>query len=89
MPPDRAARLIAASSRDEHAPEWTADLVKRRLGEAATHIERMERRVGPDRFGPSWINYRLFRNMDDFDRNAQAEGLTSLVHIWSERSVAR
>jgi hypothetical protein len=29
--PDRAARLIAPSGRAEHAPEWTAGLVKRRL----------------------------------------------------------
>jgi hypothetical protein len=75
IPPDQAERLLAGAFRDERPGEWTPGLVKRRLSDAAGHIERTSRRIGPNRFGRSWIDWRLFRDVDAFDRNCMAEGL--------------
>lgn len=74
VPPDRAARLIAASGRDERPLEWTADLVKERLREAARVIERTERSPRPSKKLTWWPDWQLHRGITDFDRNAWAEG---------------
>ncbi len=55
--------------------QWSADLVKARLEEAAEGAERLSCRVGPSRKMTSWINWELHKNLSDFDRNARAEGV--------------
>lgn len=47
VPDEKAARLLAGVAQDKRPIEWTPDLVKRRLSDAAEHVERMERRVDP------------------------------------------
>lgn len=77
LDPLRAARLLAQSAiRTEDQPEWSSRLVKARLREAARGIERLGGRVGPASKLTFWIDYRLFKHISDFDRNAQAEGLS-------------
>ena len=54
---------------------WTVEEVQNRMIEAARHHERFIAKAGPRQKLTFWIDWRLFRNMDSFDRNAQAEGI--------------
>jgi len=76
IPADRAARILAsASPARDHAQAWTQETVKHRLIAAAELIERTSRGVGPNRRITAWVDWRLFRGVTDFERNAMAEGL--------------
>ena len=75
LPDDIAAQLLAGSTFQPLERRWTVEEVKARLIEAARNHERFIRKEGPSRKLTHWIDWRLFRNMDSFDRNAQAEGI--------------
>ncbi len=73
---ERSARLLEGVKIAQRAElQWTPDLVKKRLEAAAEGAERLSGRAGPSKKITAWIDFRLFRNLSDFDRNAQAEGV--------------
>jgi hypothetical protein len=89
LPADRAARIIASASPGrDHAQAWTQETVKRRLIVAAELIERTSRGVGPNRRITAWVDWRLFRGVTDFERNAMAEGVAEGTR-WPDRSHGR
>lgn len=75
LPDDVAARLIAQSSFGPTERRWTVEEVKSWLIEAARNHERFIGKSGPSQKLTHWIDWRLYRDMDSFDRNAQAEGI--------------
>ena len=76
MTPDQAGRLVSDRSHDRAQPaQWDHDTVKRRLLDAAELIERSTRGTGPNRRITAWVDWKLFRGVTDFERNAMAEGM--------------
>jgi hypothetical protein len=70
-----AARLLAGLVGRRAELEWSVDLVKKRLEEAAKGCERVVGRVGPKGVGAgAWVNYELWGAPDVYDQNAAWEG---------------
>ncbi len=73
---ERSARILEGVSIGQRAElAWSPDIVKARLSEAIINCERIGGRVGPRNKLTSWVDFRLYKNLDQFDANAQAEGL--------------
>jgi hypothetical protein len=72
---DAAARLLADTSFARSERVWTVAEVEARLVEAARGHERFISTAGPSRKMTHWIDWRLYRNVSWFDRNAMAEGI--------------
>lgn len=96
LDPARATRLLAQSVMREAELRWTPEIVKIRLREAARGQERLAGRVGPSQRMTFWIDHRLFRDVDQFELNAQAEGIREKTRApdrsgpgLSEREIAR
>jgi hypothetical protein len=81
-----AARLLAGASFAPSERRWTTQEVESRLIEAARNHERFVARTGPSQKITHWIDWRLFRNISSFDRNAQAEGLREKTRMPDRRS---
>lgn len=72
---ERSRRLFEQAVFQRAELEWSAELVKTRLAEAARGCERLVGRVGPSQKTTTWINYELLKNLSDFDRNCRAAGV--------------
>lgn len=72
---EQAAKMLAGLTFTPLERRWTVEEVKAWLIEAARHHERFIRKSGPSEKLTHWIDWRLYRNITDFDRNAQAEGI--------------
>ena len=75
LPDDLAALFFQSETFAPLERRWTVEEVQNRLIEAARNHERFIAKSGPSKKLTHWIDWRLFRNMDSFDRNAQAEGI--------------
>lgn len=66
---ERAARLLASAVIGTVVIEWTKELVRERLKEAARGIEKIVGRVGPSEKGGFWPESAMFADLTDADRN--------------------
>jgi len=66
---ERSARLIAHAALGAFIVEWTKELVRERLKEAARGIDKIVGRVGPSVKGGFWPESALFADLTDADRN--------------------
>jgi len=65
---DQVGRLVSDRPADRAQPaQRDHDNVKRRLIDAAELIERTSRAAGPSRKMTSWVDWRLFRGVTDFE----------------------
>ena len=66
---ERSARLIAQAAFGSVVVEWSKELVRDRLKDAARGCERIVGRVGPAAKSGFWPEWSLFADATDADRN--------------------
>lgn len=93
---ERAARLIGHAALGVVIVEWTKELVRERLKEAARGIEKIVGRVGPSEKAGFWPESALFADLTDADRNiiyqAELDGTRAPARMTSaggDRDVSR
>jgi hypothetical protein len=78
---DAAARMLADVKVTASEHRWTPGLVECRLVEAARTHERFVSRAGPSQKMTHWVDWRLHRNIEDFDRFVQWKGVAEKTRI--------